>query len=280
MVTQEAEKAPMQADDGSWYGGFATGIGFAAGFSAAFLALRSRMQSPAAPQVNQVELRQNPMSMALIEEEPIYTASPQMQTKFAGAHVAHMQASDRFSPEAGGNEWDQQGADWARNGGLFGALGKSNVIWAREAEIKHGRVCMLAALGSIVQDFYVFPFMKQWYNGEKMWGLHEAAIKSGALWQVLFFIGLLEVPFLLKCTKGGLTGDGDIGFDPLGLKKDPVFYARRQLQEVKNGRLAMIGIAGMTHHYFLTGKGPVQFLAQIPNFKSCTAAAIDTGLCR
>ncbi len=58
------------------------------------------------------------------------------------------------------------------------------VTWAREAEVKHGRICMLAALGSIVQDVYHFPFFDKWYNGEKMWGLHDAAIKSGALWQV------------------------------------------------------------------------------------------------
>jgi hypothetical protein len=57
------------------------------------------------------------------------------------------------------------------------------VTWAREAEVKHGRICMLASLGAIVQDVYTFPFMDKWYNGEKVWGLHDAAIKSGALWQ-------------------------------------------------------------------------------------------------
>jgi hypothetical protein len=179
---------------------------------------------------------------------------------------------------ADGNEWDVQGADWAVNGGLFGAVG--DVIWAREAEVKHGRICMLAATGAIVQDLYTFPFMNKWYQGEKMWGLHEAAIKSGALWQVLFFVGLLEIPFLLKLANGTVDGTGDIGFDPLGLKEDPEAYARRQLTEVKNGRLAMIAISGMTHHYFLTGKGPIQFITQIPNFKSCAAAAVDTGLCK
>jgi hypothetical protein len=44
---------------------------------------------------------------------------------------------------------------------------------------------MLASAGAIVQDLYTFPFMDKWYQGEKMWGLHEAAIKSGAMWQVL-----------------------------------------------------------------------------------------------
>jgi hypothetical protein len=42
----------------------------------------------------------------------------------------------------------------------------------------------------------------------------------------------------------------------------------------------MIAISGMTHHYFLTGKGPIEFLTQIPNFKSCASAAVATGLCK
>merc|ERR1712216_1111112 len=134
-----------------------------------------------------------------------------------------------------GIEWDTQGADWAVNGGLFGAVGE--VIWAREAEVKHGRICMLAATGAIVQDLYTFPFMSKWYQGEKMWGLHDAAIKSGAMWQVLFFVGLLEIPFMLNLANGSVDGTGDLGFDPLGLKADPDTFARRQVTEIKNGRL-------------------------------------------
>ena len=183
----------------------------------------------------------------------------------------------RFS-YADGNEWDTVGADWAVGGGIFGKIG--SVTWAREAEVKHGRICMLAATGAIVQDLYTFPFMNKWYAGEKMWGLHDAAIKSGALWQVLWFIGLLEVPFLLKLANGSIDGTGDIGFDPLGLKQDSEAFSKNQLAEIKNGRLAMIAISGMTHHYFLTGKGPLQFLTGIPNFKSCAAAAVETGLCK
>ncbi|KAJ1469184.1 chlorophyll a/b-binding protein domain-containing protein, partial [Baffinella frigidus] len=120
----------------------------------------------------------------------------------------------------------------------------------------------------------------KWYSGEKMWGLHEASIKSGALWQVLFFIGLLEIPFLLKLANGSVDGTGDLGFDPLGMAQDSESFNKRQVTEVKNGRLAMIAISGMTHHYFLTGKGPIEFITQIPNFKSCAAAAVSTQLCR
>jgi hypothetical protein len=36
-----------------------------------------------------------------------------------------------------------------------------------------------------------------------------------------------------------------------------------QVKEIKNGRLAMIAIGGITHHYFLTGKGPIEFITQV-----------------
>merc|ERR1711966_443160 len=200
-----------------------------------------------------------------------------LPTRAPRAAATNKISMQRYTYDSG-IEWDTQGADWAVNGGLFGAVG--DVIWAREAEVKHGRICMLAATGAIVQDLYTFPFMSKWYQGEKMWGLHDAAIKSGAMWQVLFFVGLLEIPFMLNLANGSVDGTGDLGFDPLGLKSDPDTFARRQLTEVKNGRLAMIAISGMTHHYFLTGKGPIQFLTGIPNFKSCLSAAVDTGLCK
>jgi|ERR1712216_470315 len=48
---------------------------------------------------------------------------------------------------------------WAGDVG-FDPLGISDLIdvrWLREAELKHGRVCMLAATGMIVQDVATFP---------------------------------------------------------------------------------------------------------------------------
>ena len=39
---------------------------------------------------------------------------------------------------------------------------------------------------------------------------------------------------------------GDVGFDPLGLKPtDPAEFATMQTKELQNGRLAMLGVAGM-----------------------------------
>jgi len=104
--------------------------------------------------------------------------------------------------------------------------------------------------------------------------------QAGAMTQLLFWIGLFEFltfPAVYDSMQGGSRAPGDYMFDPLGVgKKD---LASMQLKEIKNGRLAMIGIGGMIHHYLLTGKGPMAFLGGIPNYKSCIAPHIPS-LCQ
>ena len=51
---------------------------------------------------------------------------------------------------------------------------------------------------------------------------------------------------------------GDIGFDPLRLSSNAKSYAHYKVAEIKNGRLAMIGVGGMVHHAIITKQGPIQ----------------------
>merc|ERR1711966_501974 len=94
--------------------------------------------------------------------------------------------------------------------------------------------------------------------------LREAEVKHGAMQQLLVWIGFFELfgfVAIVQMLQGGDRQPGDFGFDPLNCAKDPNALARRQLVELKNGRLAMTATAGMLHHYFLTGKGPIELIS-------------------
>lgn len=105
----------------------------------------------------------------------------------------------------------------------FDPLGFSSLIdlrWLREAELKHGRVCMLAATGLIVQDVYQFPGVTKTFGDLKVTALHDAAVKQGALQQLLLWLGLLEIfgaVAIIQMLQGSDRQPGDFGFDPLGL---------------------------------------------------------------
>jgi len=131
------------------------------------------------------------------------------------------------------------------------------IPWFREAELKHGRVSMLAVLGMVVPEFVRVP--GEAYSFEalpKVIDAHDALPDS--MIQIFGWISFVEA-----CTWAALANmnefdraPGDYGFDPLGMKpKDPEKYKKMQLAELKNGRLAMIGISGMVAGAVVTGHG-------------------------
>merc|ERR1719199_2108825 len=81
----------------------------------------------------------------------------------------------------------------------FDPLGFTEIFplaWLREAEIKHCRVCMLAFVGFIFTDFYTLPGFE--YTTLEA---HDACVASGAMSQLLLWIGLLEVFSLISSTR-------------------------------------------------------------------------------
>mmetsp|Transcript_24225 Transcript_24225/g.59097 ORF Transcript_24225/g.59097 Transcript_24225/m.59097 type:complete len:207 (+) Transcript_24225:191-811(+) len=130
---------------------------------------------------------------------------------------------------------------------------------ARTAEIKHGRICMLASIGWLVQEVVQLP-------GEVHSETHAlAAIYKAPIegwWQIIFVICLVEL-FTFDKTYNGTT-PGDYGFDPLGLGKDSSKIASLQEAEILNGRLAMIGWTGFLFQQLVTGQGVIE---QLTNFK-------------
>ena len=118
-----------------------------------------------------------------------------------------------------------------------------DVRWLREAELKHGRIAMLATVGWIL-TLFVNPVL-----GVGPVEAHNAAVASGAGAQVLTGIAALEFigTVALKQTFDGKRAPGDFSFDPMNLygKLDGKGKETMQLKELENGRLAMMAFSGL-----------------------------------
>lgn len=151
----------------------------------------------------------------------------------------------------------------------------------REAELMHGRVAMLAAIGLLVTEepieFHPLFEASNKDIGPAIRHLDEVRAVSPFFFELLgLIIGSLELNRALqgwkapdKSTVGRLESDdgvmfqdlnedyypGDVGFDPLGLKPtDAAEFAEIHTKELQNGRLAMLGIAGMVVQELVNGK--------------------------
>jgi len=80
---------------------------------------------------------------------------------------------------------------------------------------------------------------------------HDACVASGAMSQLLLWLGLLEVFGFIgidQTLRGSGRAAGDFSFDPLGFGSDPAKMATLQMKELANGRLAMFAFSGEQAH--------------------------------
>merc|ERR1719253_51850 len=148
----------------------------------------------------------------------------------------------------------------------FDPLGFSNYFdlkWLREAELKHGRICMLGCLGFWTQELVHLPLPG--FDAKLPLDAFFTVPTSG-LWQIFFTLGGIEVLSNGgKITPGDMFAEGrspgDIGFDPLNLGGDDTAVRRFELAELKHARLAMIGLGGLVHQEILTKQATFEQLA-------------------
>jgi len=150
--------------------------------------------------------------------------------------------------------------------GFTADLSEAEVMRYREAEITHGRVGMLAALGFLVQENF-HPL----FTGVGGPAIEQIPKLPVPMW---FFmstaIGIAEALRIQKGWANPYDGPersqnefslkpgyvpGDLGFDPLGLAPtDPAEFREMQEKELSHGRLAMLAAAGFLAQEAVSGK--------------------------
>merc|ERR1719262_1942689 len=172
---------------------------------------------------------------------------------------------------------DMEGVGPETGGKVFDPLGLSKIAseetlaWYRAAELKHGRVAMAAATGWawVGSGAPLFPgylsvekgitFESLGREGYAAWD----AVPDSGKFQIIGIVGILdllgEAAVKPHYMMGGTPGKIPLLWDPLGFtaKLSPETLARKRTAELKNGRLAMIGVMSLVSAHFYPNSVPL-----------------------
>ena len=136
----------------------------------------------------------------------------------------------------------------------------ASLNWYREAELKHGRLAMLATVGWVVSELTHQSLASTVGYDDTIFGSHDQvpSVLNGGLDKVnpLFWVEAVCVAAVLEflaIEKGDTRAPGNFSFDPFGLSgktDEEKFYV--QESEIFNGRLAMLAITGFAIQEFTT----------------------------
>jgi len=171
----------------------------------------------------------------------------------AAAPAVAQRSAARVAPAMGAKSVDEMIGKYSVKDTVFDPLNLAesyDINWLREAELKHGRVCMLGVVGFLAVDGGV-RFPGDVFQGMSAVEAHDTMVTTGHMWALLAAVGALEFWHLLKIAPlldtewegvepGNYLSMGMGFYDPLKMDTPA-----RRMAELKNGRLAMLGFSGL-----------------------------------
>lgn len=198
------------------------------------------------------------VSMAAQVKQAFSSLDFSTQEKFATVRAEAMMKRDEFENDMAGS-------------GFFDPVGwmtqmpdASTLLFLREANLKNGRLAMIASLGMIVGNQY-----QPWIGGDIPHFSTLAQLGTfqptnyETFWAATFVAcGFVELWASINPNQDiqegwSLTDEpvpGNIGWDPLNFNKDLKAFKGIQDKELKNGRLAMFAAAGMLAQQMVAGQ--------------------------
>merc|ERR1719305_226387 len=221
------------------------------------------------------------LSSAITGFAPAAGFAPALQRSSVRMGVESMEG---VGPETGGKVWDPLG---------LADLGSEKTLnFFRHAEIKHGRVAMAAMVGFLVHINHIhFPGeIGQGVTFESLSQMGPFEAWSGIPMlgqiQILFTIAGIEFSSESKDPDGHYMRGGTPGnlkflktfWDPVGFTKklSPEELTRKRNAELKNGRLAMIGIMSCVAATAIPGSVPALAGAPLLTGPAFVAPLIST----
>lgn len=144
-----------------------------------------------------------------------------------------------------------------------------NLAWFREAELKHGRVAMLAYVGLIVPDAIRLPIEPLTDSSLDFINAHNKLIGpglgEGPMWWLMCAVGAIEsVRFKqigLAFEKLTTENAGDLGLRGFAPSSAEGMESMK-MKELKNGRLAMLAVGGALTQGVAFGANHFPFIPQ------------------
>ena len=142
---------------------------------------------------------------------------------------------------------------------------EAHMGWMREAEIKHGRICMLATVGWISTDLGLrAPGVPAELKTSSLTSFmaHDTAVADGRMLMLLILCGVFEIAgaAALKATLDGKREAGEFALTGFMSKSmaNPKQAAALKQAEIKHCRLAMMAFGGVATQCAVQG-GAVGF---------------------